>query len=792
MSKLTRRQLLIFFGSSAAATALSPQITRGLTGRNPSLALAQSAGAAGFTPIRLPHPLPIYQTEASFLPTGVGTSTLLGPETDPKLTSYTVVDDVTVPPEFERYVIVSWGDFVFPNSEAYVGYNNDYTAFVPLNGNPNDGLLWINHEFVSFPFSDLAPATPSSLAGSPITFEDVTGFPLPSTLELEVLGEFMYNIGGSIIRITRTRGGRFEVNPSFALNRRIHALSGLGINAERTDGFETITAWGSRSTQIGDDEFLEGTGPAVTDVFPLSSDGLGNRIIGTGFNCSGGTTPWGTVVSAEENFQSSSTFFVGVQEKVKPDGTQLGFIPGTTGATFGLVGEKYGWMVEINLLDPTVRAKKHTALGRFRHENIAFRIAAGEPLVAYMGDDREGGHTWKFVSAGTITSPTDPANSALFEEGTLFAARFNPDGTGVWVPLLLSTPTAPIAPTLLAELALENDIPPDSNGNLQLPQRIGIGGATEDGGSFVVDLDNEAEVLPQYLGQTVGDFYPTLGAALSDAFLAGNLIGGTPTSRPEDIEVNPANNDVIIAYTDHDPSGDGHQDSRIFQTTKISAAVDAQITIGAFFKIVEDSANGAGTTFTWEELLASGEAGAENGAGFAAIDNLAFDPKNNVWVVTDMSTSLQNGFGTGAEPSEVTVDHTITGDATTLAGVYGNNWMFVIPTSGPLAGEVVPFAYGPPRCEMTGPTFIGDTLILAVQHPGESVPLNNGSPSPLLNRDIEVLDLGGKLFSQSRTVPLGSSWPSNLPVADGGSGDPFGPPKPAVIGIRRIDGGALI
>ena len=114
--------------------------------------------------------------------------------------------------------------------------------------------------------------------------------------------------------------------------------------------------------------------------------------------------------------------------------------------------------------------------------------------------------------------------------------------------------------------------------------------------------------------------------------------------------------------------------------------------------------------------------------------------------------------------------------STDLIGVFGNNWLFYIPTSGSDAGEIVPFAYGPPRCELTGPTFVGDTLIIAVQHPGENVPYN---PQQALNRDIEMLNLDGSLFTQNRTVPRGSNWPSNV------QGNPSGPPKPSVIGIRR-------
>ena len=76
----------------------------------------------------------------------------------------------------------------------------------------------------------------------------------------------------------------------------------------------------------------------------------------------------------------------------------MNYIPDTVGAEFGLVGEKYGWMVEIDPRLPSSRPKKHTALGRFRHENIAIRAEGGYRLVCYMGDDRRGGHWYKFVS----------------------------------------------------------------------------------------------------------------------------------------------------------------------------------------------------------------------------------------------------------------------------------------------------------------------------------------------------------------------------------------------------------
>jgi len=790
MSKFTRRQLLVFFGASAGAAVLAPAFGKQQFGGNQTI--ANAAEPLKFTPVRLPHPLPIYTQQKSYLPTGIEQGEVLNPSTNAQLDSYSIVDDVVVPPEYERYVIVSWGDRVFPNQEEYFGYNSDYTGFVPIDGrSPNDGYLWNNHEYVSYPFLFVAPESTRDLAGFPTAYSLVIGRNLPEDRNnIEVLGEFMYNVGGSVVRIARpNRSGRFAVVRD-SKNRRIHGLSGLGINSQRSDKYKNVTAWGNKSYQKGDDNYLIGTGPAASEVFPLSSDGLGNKIIGTGFNCSGGTTPWGTILSAEENFQGSTAFFVGVTEPVNNNGTQTGYVSGTTGAAFGLVGEKYGWMVEIDPADPNFRPRKHTALGRYRHENIAMRVESGKPLVAYLGDDRRGGHTWKFVSSGTVSNPTDKNNSRLFEEGTLYVARYSADGTGEWIPLELNAPTNPIPPSVLASVEIAALGRATRNGNT--PIRLFGPSENPAGGSVFLSVltTNEASILPAYQGKKLSDFYTSKGAMLVDAFLAANLIGATPTARPEDIEINPRNpREVFIAYTDGAPGSDGYPDSRIFIVSKYSSAVNAGQPSGELFKLIEDSADSTGTTFRWQRFAKGGEAGAEPGSGFANVDNLGFDSQGNIWGVTDMSTNAHNGFNTGAAGTPLQIDHRVVGanapsqidsnlnvETSSLIGVFGNNWLFYIPTSGPDAGEVVPFAYGPPRCEMTGPTFVGDTLIISVQHPGEQVPF---TPQQTLSRDIEMLNLDGTLFTQKRSVPRGSNWPSNI------EGNPSGPPRPGVIGIRR-------
>lgn len=217
--------------------------------------------------------------------------------------------------------------------------------------------------------------------------------------------------------------------------------------------YEVIAAWGDK---VGDSRFISGledgrylkaTGPAAA-VFRKKQgqgyiDGLSDGIIGSFANCAGGTTPWGTVLSAEENFQAQ------VPESVYADGTA--FDPSKRafalddeelygqGNVFGLAGNKYGWIVEVDPAEPKDYGTKHTWLGRYRHEAVGVRVSAGKQLAFYSGCDRRGGHTYKFVSRDAfgkaplghrVRNPQDKANSQLLQNGMLYAAKFNDISSG--------------------------------------------------------------------------------------------------------------------------------------------------------------------------------------------------------------------------------------------------------------------------------------------------------------------------------------------------------------------------
>src|SRR5262245_24813637 len=134
--ELSRRSFLAFLGAAGGAVVLDPNVVLARGGPQSFSDLPDATGSilpgGDVTPVRLPHQLAAYGSGRSFLPTGIGAGTV--GRFPGKLAAYTVIDDVVVPPEFERYVIIAWGDRVYPNPEEYFGYNFDYTHFVSTNG----------------------------------------------------------------------------------------------------------------------------------------------------------------------------------------------------------------------------------------------------------------------------------------------------------------------------------------------------------------------------------------------------------------------------------------------------------------------------------------------------------------------------------------------------------------------------------------------------------------------------------------------------------------------------------
>ncbi|MBE9194410.1 DUF839 domain-containing protein [Synechocystis sp. LEGE 06083] len=720
----SRRNFLAVMGLGAGAALFNPR-QYPLTAAIPKI--GDRHGDLSFQPIDYPIPL--------------ATDGLTPTQQKTAFATFAVQDELVLPSDFVYTVLGQWGD---PVGDHWFGFNNDYLGLVETD--ENTAYLLINFEYISFiPWRQgygtaIGKSLPieTVLTAAEAQGGKINAFALaadnPVKIDIEALCKAaLVDQGMGVIRLERNGQGDWQRSPN-AMDRRITGLSGLT-----------------------DSHYLTATGPAIA-IFTNPTkqgydDGLGEKIIGTFGNCAGGTTPWGTVLSAEENFQSQ------VPEAVYADGSAVDpaqcplkiSASGLSGQgnVFGLAGNKYGWMVEIDPANANDYGTKHTALGRFRHEAVAVRATANQPLAVYSGCDRNGGHLYKFVSAETVKSPTDKSNSRLFTAGTLYGAKFHADGTGEWIALTPDTVVNPVRPS---DIAVDSS----TTGIVYLPHPD-----RNQSGAIAIDTDHAvAEYQTQFA--TLTDLYPIesdhqQGAILVDAHLAANAAGVTPTARPEDTEILP-DGSVLIAFTSGWPSqGDGGCDRHIFQGPQGEVPYDS----GWIMRLQETGDRCDALTFGWAMIAAGGEPG-QGGLGFANPDNLAIDGQGDLWMVTDMSTSKHNrGFERKA-------------DTTSLdsVGVFGNNSLWYLPLHGPNAGQVFPFAIGPMDSELTGPVFSQDqkTLFLAVQHPGE---LNGLRQTEIVTMPLTTTN--GEPFLQTRTVPLQSHWPNG--------GDM--PSRPAVVTIQR-------
>lgn len=469
-----------------------------------------------------------------------------------------------VAPGYKAEVLIRWGDPVVEGAPAFdplnqsaaaqaqqFGYNNDFLGFVPLplgSGSADHGLLCVNHEYTNeeVMFPGLGRQDKVDFAG--MTRELV---------DIELAAH-----GASVVEI-RKQAGKWAIVPDSSYNRRI------------TGGTTEIAM----------------SGPAAGhDRLKTSADPSGTRVIGTLNNCAGGITPWGTYLTAEENFNG---YFWGAaaghpeEAKLKRYGAPGGWYAwGKFHDRFDVTKEpnevnRFGWIVEIDPLDPASTPKKRSALGRFKHEGGETVVAPSGQVVVYMGDDERFDYVYKFVTAGAFDPDDRAANMDLLDQGTLFVARFDADGTGTWLPLV-----------------------------------FGEGPLTPDNG-----FASQADVV-------------------IDARLAGDLLGATRMDRPEDVEPNPKTGRVYVMLTNN--------------SKRTAEQVDAanptpESAFGHIIEMTEDAGDFAATTFAWEILVKCGDpAVAEVGAAwnpatsengwFAAPDNCAVDNQGRLWITTDQGS----------------------------------------------------------------------------------------------------------------------------------------------------------
>jgi len=321
-------------------------------------------------------------------------------------------DTITVPAGYTTRNLMSWGDPIFANAPAFnadgqqnstaqamqFGDNTDGMSLFPMS--KDRALLAVNNEYTNYKFL-------FSHQGKSMTADDVK--------------KAQAALGVTIIEIGK-QNGQWVMDKNGKLNRRITANT----------------------------EMLM-TGPATGhELLKTKADPTGTKILGTINNCSNGQTPWGTYLTCEENFNG----FFGAEKDVELnndydrygiEAKQSKYQWHNFDERFDLAKNpnepnRFGWVVEIDPMDPTSTPLKRSALGRFKHENAAFVLADDGHAIVYLGDDERGEHLYKFVSKNKYQQGNDSANRRLLEEGTLYVAQFGMhadklEGNGQWLEL---------------------------------------------------------------------------------------------------------------------------------------------------------------------------------------------------------------------------------------------------------------------------------------------------------------------------------------------------------------------
>ena len=565
-------------------------------------------------------------------------------------------------------VLIRWGDPVMPGAPAFdplkqnaaaqkqqFGYNTDYLGYIPMPGaaNPSQhGLLVVNLEYTNEELMFPGIGTDQMERGE--NFARMTR----ELVDIEKAAH-----GGAVIEIRR-EGGKWRVVADSKYARRIDA-----------------------------DTAMEITGPAAGDErMRTKADPAGRRVNGMLNNCAGGVTPWGTWLSCEENFHG---YFWGKLADGAPNAASFKRygVPGNWYAwgkfedRFDVTREpneanRFGWVVEIDPLDPASTPKKRTAMGRFKHEGAANIVNKDGRFVVYQGDDERFDYVYKFVTRGSVDRTNRAANRDLLDDGTLHVAKYHADGSGEWLPLT-----------------------------------FGQGPLTAANG-----FNNQADVL-------------------IDVRRAADLIGATRMDRPEDVEANPKTNKVYVMLTNNSRRKDNEVDA---------ANPRAKNDFGHVIEMAPADGDHAATRFRWEILVKCGDPSvAAVGATFSSAttrdgwfgmpDNCAIDSAGRLWIATDGNSDRDTGRTDG---------------------------LWSLETEGEGRATAKLFFRCPAGAELCGPEFTpdGETLFVAIQHPGDDGPKWKAFGRPSSFEDPST------------------RWPDFQPGM---------PPRPAVLAITKRGGGRV-
>ncbi len=242
--------------------------------------------------------------------------------------------------------------------------------------------------------------------------------------------------------------GVFVTDDDINKGKNAHGLTAVEI--KEVDGKWQIVKDSPFNRRFTPDEPMDITGPARGhELMKTNADPDGVTVLGTFNNCGNGRTPWGTYLACEENFNGyfGTTDFEGYQQddakkRYGISGKDRGYGWWTVDERFDVEKDpnesnRHGYVTEVDPYDPNSIPKKRTALGRFKHENAEVVVNADGRIAIYMGDDERGEHLYRYVSNGFYAEGGNTDD--LMENGTLYAAKFEADGTGRWLALTPDT-----------------------------------------------------------------------------------------------------------------------------------------------------------------------------------------------------------------------------------------------------------------------------------------------------------------------------------------------------------------
>jgi hypothetical protein len=320
-------------------------------------------------------------------------------------------DAIRIAPGYEAIVLYRWGDPVgIPGNmpafrmdasnsaaeqEAQAGMHHDGMAFYPLplaSGGSAHGLLAMNHEYL-----DDGLLHPDG----------------QRTWNAEKVRKSQASVGVSVIEV-RLAGAGWEVVRPSRYARRITARTPCAIS-----------------------------GPAAgSDAMKTAFDPSGREVLGTYNGCANGYTPWGTYLTCEENwnFHFVNTGAIPPEQQRYGVGKGRGYRWESADERFDAAKHpnepnRFGWVVEIDPYQPQSKPVKRTALGRMKHEGAHPSVGPDRRIAFYMGDDEGFEYVYKFVTARAWDPADRAANRDLLDDGILYVARFNADGTGDWLAL---------------------------------------------------------------------------------------------------------------------------------------------------------------------------------------------------------------------------------------------------------------------------------------------------------------------------------------------------------------------